>query len=564
VSNAGVREPSSGAVRVNGVHPRPFYYLENFQTALTWLQRRYDDLLVPDERAFIATLATLPTASSALLVRMIMRKGDLFRTSKLQYAEIGCARQAAAPLIELGWLDDRPLLGLNEVFSILRKSELVQAVRLPAATMGLRKADVLRVAQGDLRESRELAAWCPEMPDGVYRVRVRALCERLRLMFFGNFYQDWSEFVLADLGIFQYEKVPLAEHSRAFHTRSHIEDLDALYRCRQRFHNDEPLEQMLADMPRPIADNDWLEGRRAKLLFQIAQRYEKAGELTRALEMYSSGTHPGSRLRAIRVLERLERSAEALKLAMHAERAPEDGIERQRIQPTLRRLQRRLQMPVTANHRRGPRQTFELCVPRPEAPTSVERVAAAHLARAEAPVHYVENALMNSLFGLLCWEAIFAPLPGAFFHEFHAAPADLFSPDFQRRRERELAACLAQLDSDRYVDTILRTFERKNGIQSVFVAWGLLTEELLRLALTCMPGAHLRRGFEYMLQDLQANRSGLPDLIQFWPGEKRYRLIEVKGPGDRLQHNQIRWLDHCVAHGIPVSVCQVRWDDAAA
>ena len=40
-------------------------------------------------------------------------------------------------------------------------------------------------------------------------------------------------------------------------------------------------------------------------------------------------------------------------------------------------------------------------------------------------------------------------------------------------------------------------------------------------------------------------------------GERRYRLIEVKGPGDRLQDNQIRWLSFCVAQEIPVCVCKV-------
>ena len=38
-----------------------------------------------------------------------------------------------------------------------------------------------------------------------------------------------------------------------------------------------------------------------------------------------------------------------------------------------------------------------------------------HLQQDDAPVHYVENTLLCSLFGLLCWEAIFAPLPGSFF-----------------------------------------------------------------------------------------------------------------------------------------------------
>jgi hypothetical protein len=36
-------------------------------------------------------------------------------------------------------------------------------------------------------------------------------------------------------------------------------------------------------------------------------------------------------------------------------------------------------------------------------------------------------------------------------------------------------------------------------------------------------------------------------------------MIEVKGPGDRLQDNQIRWLHYFAEHGIPVAVCYVQW-----
>ena len=50
---------------------------------------------------------------------------------------------------------------------------------------------------------------------------------------------------------------------------------------------------------------------------------------------------------------------------------------------------------------------------------------------------------------------------------------------------------------------------------------------------------------------------------RFWPGERRYELIEVKGPGDKLQDNQVRWLEYCVAHGMPVSVCHVSWQEDA-
>ena len=71
--------------------------------------------------------------------------------------------------------------------------------------------------------------------------------------------------------------------------------------------------------------------------------------------------------------------------------------------------------------------------------------------------------------------------------------------------------------------------------------------------------AHLRLWFEWILRDVQENRAGFPDLVQFWPRERRYRLVEVKGPGDQLRDNQRRLLEYCVSHNMPVSVCRVRW-----
>jgi hypothetical protein len=575
-------------------HPRPFYYLENFQAALAWLRQRYDDLLSAEEREFMRAFDSLPTESGALLVRMIMRKGGLFRTSKLVYGEIGPTRAAAAPLVKLGWVDDRPLLGVGELFALLRKAELAAAFRLTAKERGLTKALLLAQLSAGFIERRTFETWCPgsagslanvRQPalgaaieadascanadagataadsEEVYRVRILDLCERLRLMFFGNFNQTWSEFVLADLGIFHYEKVALSPEARAFQSRRHIDDFHAIFRCRERFSRDEPSEHVLADVPQPIDDNAWLESRRAKLLFRVAQRYEQQGELAAALSVYSTCSYPGSRVRAIRVLERSDRWSEAAELASCAEQSPEDEVERQQISRLMPRLRRRLGQAVTPVRRPSGWVTFELHVP-PHEELSVEHATRVFLTEPDAPVHYVENALINSLFGLLCWDIIFLPLPGAFFHEFHAAPADLFTPDFFRRREHAFNERLAELTSSEYQHRVRGTFARKAGIQSAFVSWGLLNEELLDVALACLPPTHLERCFRRILQDVKTNRAGLPDLIQFWPRERRYRMIEVKGPGDRLQDNQIRWLDYCASHGMPVSVCHVRWAEA--
>ena len=546
-------------------HPRPFYYLENFQTALAWLRQRYDVLLNDEERAFMRAFEALPQASSALLVRMIMRKGGLFRTGKLEYAEIGCPRAAAAPLIELGWLDDQPLLGLAEVFGLLRKSEIAAAFRLSARSRAMPKDELLATLATTFVERRTFAAWCPDAAgEVVFRVRVLDLCDRLRLMFFGNFDQDWSQFVLADLGIFNYEKVAVPAAARAFQRRAHIDDFHAIYRCRERFHREEPGAAILAAVPAPITDNAWLESRRAKLLFRVGQRHEQQGDLDAALSVYQQCAYPGARVRAVRVLERQDRWEDAAALAAQADEAPEDEVERQQLERILPRLRRRLGVAEAAYRRPSGWLTFELNVPATDDDLPVELATRAFLTEPDAPVHYVENALINSLFGLLCWEVVFLPLPGAFFHEFHAAPADLYSPDFYRRREREFAACFAQLASGEYRQTIRSTFARKMGLQSAFVSWGWVTDELLDVALDCLPPAHLEHCFHRILRDVKTNRAGFPDLIQFWPRERRYRMIEVKGPGDRLQDNQIRWLDYCASHGMPVSVCHVRWAAAAA
>ena len=122
----------------------------------------------------------------------------------------------------------------------------------------------------------------------------------------------------------------------------------------------------------------------------------------------------------------------------------------------------------------------------------VEWLVREHLGREEAPVHYVENTLLTSLFGLLCWDAIFLAIPGAFFHPYQREPADLRLPGFRERRAEAFAACLARLDDGSYPTVIRERFASKRGLASPFVAWGILSSELLDQALACLPAAVLR------------------------------------------------------------------------
>ena len=541
----------------------PFYYLKNFQHVLGWIAARYDDVLSYEEHRFIAGFAELPGTSQALWVRMVMRKGQHFRASKLSYPEIGDASRAAAPLLASGWLSDQAPLALAEVFEVLQKPEILARFSGHIVQPKAKKSEWLAALEVDFTQHQSLAQWHPDLEEPLYTLNHRPLCDRLRLMFFGNLSQSWSDLVLADLGLFTYEKVDFSHGSRALRNRADIDGYLHLHACREQFEAGGSVTEVLQQVLGCQADNRWLQRRRARLLFQLGQHLERIDDLPLALQVYRQSQHPEARQRSIRVLERQGEYQEALSLANTAQQAPLTDAEQQHLLRIIPRLRRKLGLSALAVSRPGPPDRLDLSLPRDDA-TCVELMVVAHLQVPEAAVHYVENTLINGLFGLLCWPAIFAPLPGAFFHPFQSGPADLLEEDFSLRRAELFDACLAQLDDGRYLHTIRAVYAAKYGVQSSFVAWSYLNPTLLEQALECLPPAHLKLWFRRLLLDIKANRTGMPDLIQFYPAQKTYRMLEVKGPGDRLQDNQLRWLAFCKAHQMPVTVCYVQWQELQA
>jgi hypothetical protein len=541
----------------------PLYYLENFRLVLDWIARRYDDLLDEQERLFIASFARLPQPAQGLLVRMVMRKGTLFRASKLSYAELGDTLLAVRPLLDHGWVDPRPALSLEQLFTLLRKAELAACFRAHGVRGTEKKTELLTLLQPLHPAPQVLEDWYGGFNETIFALNVMPICDRLRLLYFGNLYQEWTEFVLADLGVYRYEKVEFSPDSRGIAERCDIDVCLELHACRQALDEGAPLPELAQRALAVLSRNPWLQMRQAKTLFQIGQQAERVQDWPLALSVYEHSNYPGARARRIRVLERAEDYAGALALLEHAQAAPESAAEVQQLLRVQPRLQRKLGLGGKARRVTRTVERLEVRVT-PSPDLSVERLIQLHLAEEGSEVHYVENALINSLFGLLCWSAIFAPLPGAFFHPFHSGPSDLHSPDFYQRRAELFESCLAQLDSEQWQDTVRQHYSSKFGLQSPFVFWGALTPALLEQAMHCLPVEHLRHWFRRLLLDIKANRTGMPDLIQFFPEERRYRMIEVKGPGDKLQDNQLRWLDFCAEHGMPVVVCYVQWEVAEA
>lgn len=540
----------------------PLYYLENARTLISWVRQLHADLLTVNELRSLDGLLAAPTDAQALLIRMVMRTQTLYRAQQLEhYAEINTAVPELLHTLEsLGLVELEPKVPSDQLADLLNREELLE-VHNRFITKALPKS----ASKGRIKESlathelpsMSLANWLSSNAPSA-ALTCQPLFDRLRLMFFGNLRQSWSEFVVTELGYFNYEPVELTQASRAFHQREEVDQylaLNTLYELSESLELTERIE--LARSIEPI--NDWIGGRYARLIFGLGQEAERAGETQTAVDLYRISRLGDALIRELRVMEKHappEAVQQRLALAEPRSLTPLHQLSIARVES---RISKKLGSPKPAPKLRSPEE-FKVSIPRPD--QCVELGTAEALATPDAPIAYVENCLINSLFGLLFWDTLYAPVPGAFFHPFQSHPADLYRTAFKAKRQAQLDAAWAALDDGSYAEQIFECYENKRGITNAFIHWSVITPELLALALKLIPAEHLRLIFERLLSDMRTHRSGFPDLIQFDIAAQSYKLIEVKGPGDRLQDNQKLWLDYFVEHQIPCSVCWVTWSDS--
>ncbi|MEX1666761.1 VRR-NUC domain-containing protein [Zhongshania arctica] len=539
----------------------PLYYLENLHTVIHWVSRHHCDLLQPEELNQLSALVGMPLSAQALLARMVMRKGDIFRVDTLQYDEIPSTDAALDALEAAGFVDQSPNLDVQQLYQHSRHKELqalLTATQHPPAKSA-RKIDLLPLLleMAGEEQSRSLKHWWPQASFTLVALKCDALMDRVRLMFFGNLHQDWSEFVLAELGHQVYETVDFKPESRAFRHRQEVDQYLTIHTCYSHLANEVVIPDILPLCSDPI-DNAWLEHRRQRLLFQLAQYAERSGENALATTIYAQSSLDEAQVRYFRLLEKNLDDASAnldtLENAATLLKRPEAQLHLARI---VHRLRRKSGIASKAPLKRAiPSQTLTLA-------NTGRRVEAAVLeALASRPAvtgFYTENWLFTGLFGLLLWPVLYTPLPGAFFHPFQSGPADLFRPDFGQRRSALIKQRLASLDTTEYRSLIMQCWREKQGIACKLIHWSALNQELIELALDLIPADHLKTVFQHLLTDLRHHRRGMPDLIFFDQYQRSYELVEVKGPGDRLQDHQRLWIESMLAAGLPVSIAEVVW-----
>jgi hypothetical protein len=540
----------------------PHYYRDNFLALCDTVEAQYADLLTAEERALLADFRQLDFEAQCLYVRLVSRVGPWFRESRLAYAELG----EIAPLVDT--LLAARLVAVAEGLAVAELGRLFTVTELRRGAGSRLTGPPPRGKPALLDALAELAldeAGYLQLMVTVDGKRIIAPCgvaevQLFQLLFFGNRRQSLTDFVLSDLGIARYYPYLLDREHRLFPHREALEEYLACAACSDAWHDlrdSGDADGLLALADTMLASEvrfSSTEGRWYRLCNGVARDLERLGALDTALQLYQRSHHHPARERRLRILERLEDWPAAAALGGAILAAPWCEEEFDAGSRVLPRIRRRLGQKPGAR----PRDAFaRLDLVLPPQRGSVERQVAKHLEPGWQSVHYVENSLMNALFGLAFWEQIFMPIPGAFHNPYQSVPTDMYGPEFLARRRQALEHRLRLLGEGDIGAILAEAYNNYGGYQCRWVDWRMLDAALLATVTRVIPGGHLLAVWQRMLFDPRENRRGFPDLLALGETPGEYCLIEVKGPGDALQDSQKRWLRFFRRQGIPASVAWV-------
>lgn len=194
---------------------------------------------------------------------------------------------------------------------------------------------------------------------------------------------------------------------------------------------------------------------------------------------------------------------------------------------------------------------------------SVEELSLAHYQKQgfNEGIHG-EGSTFSTLYALLLWDIIFMQgIPDVFRNPYQTCPLDLYTDCFYQNR-KEAIDCRVQLISSASVETLHSILEdawtTQEGKVCSLVNWERFSSlEQAQSLVSCMSGSFLAGVITRMAKDYRHCRGGLPDLVVWNTSNNTYKLVEVKGPNDRLSQKQQIWLDELQKLGADVEVCHV-------
>lgn len=547
----------------------PKYYLDNFRFVLGFVQNLYQSILVSVEQEFLKNFARLSEDAQCLFVRFSNRRGTFFKVNSLYYPELDDIPAALNELLEAGFIEN--LNGdhagrSDEVINLFSKPELLLLTQALGSEYpppkSIRKPDLVRwllheYTFDDLLEVIEAS-------EPVIKVAHESEVMMMKFLFFGNRYDDMTEFVIRDLGHVKFQSFQEENFSVRFETRKDVEDKLMISLTGETFH-----EQKDELPPEEIYDwfMNWQGGlvgelsevalpSYRRLILKVGAWLERKKLHEQALTVYQLTDHAPSRERRTRLLQRVGAAEEALALCKDMISNPQNADERffgldykEKIQSKKKRVVRRTTQALQAAEAVDIPISYRF---------RVELGVMEYYRAREKNAIFSENEPWRALFGLVFWDIIYDTNVRAIHHPLQRVPSDFFLPDFFIKREVLLRDRLRELrQAEAFAERVISTYHDKLGTANVLVAWyeGLL--EAVLLIVEYLTPDQLHTILLEMAQNLRENTRGFPDLL-VWEAE-HYDFIEVKSPTDHLSAQQLHWQHFFSSIGVNSKVLRVNW-----
>lgn len=173
-----------------------------------------------------------------------------------------------------------------------------------------------------------------------------------------------------------------------------------------------------------------------------------------------------------------------------------------------------------------------------------------------------EGSTFSTLCGLLLWDIIFMDgIPDVFRNAYQASPLDLLTDSFFASREQALEARLQLIHSapaESLRAWVGEAWQAQQGRVASLVSWDRFTSlQQAQDLVSCLGGPVLSGVCRRLAADFRHCRGGLPDLVVWNSQSHHCKLVEVKGPSDRLSCKQMIWLYELQKLGADVEVCHV-------
>nr|XP_023925161.1 fanconi-associated nuclease 1 homolog isoform X3 [Quercus suber] len=500
-------------------------YQQNFCLVIHEVIRSNPHLFTDDEKKFMESFTSLSNDSQRLFVRLYTRKGPWFRISTISYSEVLDPQEAVKGLSAMGYLclfEDKDKLHDNDIKEILN---LLTVSELHDILCKLKKAiEVAQIMDEALDGNNvELVLRCIKRADSRISSSSMKTMESTTSELVATFYSSFS-------ASWVYSKVVL---------------LGVSFLERERRYND------AINLLKRLLNCFTCDGRRGYWTLRLSINLEHTGYPNESLTVAEDGlqdpwVRAGSRMALQRRILRLGKPPRRWKTPSFSA-----SIKRKITEVHVQGRPLNCEMGMK-NRFYG--EDGEQC--------GVEQLALQYYAGEGGGwqgVH-TESGIWLTIFGLLMWDIIFSNVPNVFRTRFQTAPLDMETDSFYLARKSCIESHLQKIHDGMGEEILITSWESHVGTACRGVIWDRHSLTVLRAAVTCIGGPCLASLCCHLAQDYRSWSSGMPDLL-LWRFHGEYRgeakLVEVKGPRDRLSEQQRAWLLLLMDCGFNTEVCKV-------